>query len=248
MMSSTQPAQIPLIEWKWDEAGYLPAWHEPIYELMDRYVPKGCRVLEVGAGGSHTLAALAGRSHCHAFGIEPDCSGIDKTNQLASDESGSVTMIRGDGFCLPFDDGVFDVVYSLGLIEHFSPDESIALTVEHARVCREGGLIIVAAPNFLNLPHTLRKWVLGSQYEYFPERSYTPGKLKRLTESAGTKAEVIDGVSPLWGLAMIPGAWRLTAALDRLSISKFLNGFQSPEWRARSGYMTYVIGRKQPAK
>ncbi len=235
---------IPPIEWQWEKASYLAQWHEPIFELMSKYITPASVVLEVGAGGSHTVGAMAGRLSCRTFGIEPDPSGIMKTLELASSESAAVQMIRGDGFFLPFADSTFDVVYSLGLIEHFAKVDMEKLVLEHRRVCKEGGTVILAVPNVMNLPHTLRKWTLGRRYQFFPEKSYTPYALRRLVVRCGLTVEKLDGVQPLWGLAMISGAWRLICVLDKLGLSKWLNNLKSSTARAILGYMTYVIATK----
>jgi SAM-dependent methyltransferase len=238
------PQNVPSIEWKWAEADYVPEWHEPVYGLLAKYVPSNSKILEVGAGGSHTLGALAGRLNCKAYGIEPDRDGIMKTRQLAAAERGEVEMVCGDGFCLPFADGEFDVVYSLGLIEHFHSEQSGDMVAEHQRVCKPEGLVIVAVPNYLNLPHTLRKLILGKNYEYYPERSYTPRKLRKLLTSRGLRVIAMDGLLPLWGLAMISGSWRFIAVLDRLGISKKLNHLKNADWRANLGFMTYAVAQK----
>jgi SAM-dependent methyltransferase len=241
---SSDPPNIPSIEWNWESAGYLAEWHEPIFDLMARYVPSESTVLEVGAGGSHTIGAIARRLDCRCFGIEPDDAGICKSIDLARQEGVNVEMICGDGFQLPFEDNLFDVVYSLGLIEHFEPEQSAALVKEHVRVCTPRGLVIVGVPNSFNLPHTLRKWILGSRYEFYPERSYSPGQLSRLMSASGLAMIDRDGVSPMWGLRMAPSLWRVVDLLDRLGISHRLSRLRSPAVRSSLGYMTYAIGRK----
>jgi len=240
----TQAAKIPKILWNWEQTNYQAEWHEPIFELMARYVPKGSRILEVGAGGSHTLGALAGRLHCSGHGLEPDLQGIEKTKELGRNEGAIVEMIRGDGFNLPYRDGEFDVVYSLGLIEHFTPNQTADLIAEHVRVCKADGIVIIAVPNYLNFPHTFRKFILGRNYEYYPERSYTPKQLERMLVAARLRIKARDGVLPLWGLAMYSGAWRITAVLDRIGVASQLNHLKSSKLRAALGYMTYIIANK----
>lgn len=235
---------VPAIEWDWDSAAYSPAWHEPIFDLMKRYIPRASAVLEVGAGGSHTLGAIAGRLDCQAVGIEPDTGGIRKALELADSESAQVTMLRGDGFQLPLAADSFDVVYSLGLIEHFDRNDSSALIREHVRVCKQGGRVIIAVPNFWNLPHTLRKWYLGKNYEYYPEESYRPSTLKEMMNQEGLTIEQADGLAPLWGLSMASWAWRPMLVLERSGIKNLLENIGNPSTRAMIGYMTYVIGRK----
>jgi len=102
--------RVPVIDWNWKDAGYLPAWHEPLFILVAPYVPDGSRVLEIGAGGSHTLSALVTRRGCIGFGVEPDEAGVYSARRHAEADGSEVSLIRGDGFALPFPDGTFDVV------------------------------------------------------------------------------------------------------------------------------------------
>jgi SAM-dependent methyltransferase len=241
---SVRSENFPDIEWNWENAEYLAEWHEPIYRAMSRFVDPGLTVLEVGAGASHTLAALSGRIKCRAYGLEPDDSGIQKTIQMSALENASVEMVKGNGFTLPFDDETFDVVYSLGLIEHFESEASVSLLREHSRVCKPEGRVIVSVPNSLNLPHTIRKMYLGDRYEFAPERSYSPSGLKRAMKRAGISVIDVDGVEPLWGLAMSGFGWKICRALDITGIAKRLKDIRSSWVRSRIGYMTYAVGRK----
>ncbi len=243
--SSGDALKAPDINWNWEGANYLAEWHEPIVELLSRYVPRNATILEVGAGGSYTLGGLARRLECSAFGIEPDVAGIRKTIELAQGESADVLMTRGDGFLLPFEQDRFDVVYSLGLVEHFTLEETRALIDEHIRVCKPGGLVIVAVPNLLNLPHTIRKAYLGERYEFAPEHSFSSRRLVTMLDSAGLREIKTDGVHPLWGLGMSPWGWRVVSMLKLTGIAKLLENAGSPRVRAEIGFMTYAIGRKK---
>ena len=238
---------IPPINWAWEQADYVSAWHEPLFTLIARYIPEGSgqeRILEVGAGGSHTLGAIAVRRQYRACGVEPDPNGITTCLRLADLQGARVNSIRGDGFRLPFCDNQFDIVYSLGLIEHFHPLASTALVAEHARVCRNGGRVIISVPNLLNIPHTIHKIVSGKRYPYYPERSYTPRGLRRILETVGLRVMATDGLLPLWGLGMMRGGWRLKAILDRLGLSCRLNEIKRPYHRALIGYMVFAVGEK----
>lgn len=235
---------VPEISWEWEKADYAPEWHEPLYEVVARYVPEGASVLEVGAGGSATLGMLAARLGCRAVGCEPDRAGVETALRLAAGEGARVSFVRGDGFALPFADGAFDVVYSLGLVEHFSPRETAALVAEHRRVCRPGGRVIVSVPNLLNLPHTLYKATMGRRYRYHPERSLSPAGLRAVLEGAGLRVVARDGLLPLWGVGVMPGGWRVTAALKRLGLAQRLESLRSEGLRAALGYMTFAVGER----
>lgn len=235
----------PEINWNWQATTYNPAWHEATFSVMERYVPASSRILEIGAGGSHTLGALAGRLQCNAYGLEPDTDGIAKARELAVLESATIQMIEGDGFCLPFQNGGFDVVYSLGLIEHFSPEETLRLVKEHVRVCKPGGLVIISVPNFWNLPHTIRKGLQGRKYDYYPERSYSSNRLCEVLRESGLEIIAVDGMNPHWGIVMMAGGWRLIVVLQRLRVLQFLTSLKNPRWRAMVGYMTYAVATKR---
>lgn len=240
----TKSPSQPSIEWGWNDAQYQPNWHEPLFQIMARYVPPRSHVLEVGAGGSHTLGAVAKRLKCQAYGVEPDWAGILTTRRLATQECAAVRMISGDGFILPFADDSFDFVYSLGLIEHFPEMESAKLVNEHVRVCKPRGSVLISVPNWFNLPHTLSKWIQGKNYRYYPERSYTPKRLCEAMIASGLRIIATDGMLPLWGVAMMPGGWRVTAAIERLGLDGFILSPKSPRVRALLGYMTFAIGMK----
>ena len=53
------------------------------------------------------------------------------------------TGIRGDAFCLPFADGLFDLVASFNFLHMFRLDLQRRLLSEMHRVCRPGGLVVV---------------------------------------------------------------------------------------------------------
>jgi SAM-dependent methyltransferase len=236
--------RTPGIDWGWEKLDYVPEWHDPLLNLMVQYVPRGARILEVGAGGSHTLGGLALGLGCEAWGVDPDEPGLRSTRSMALRNGTAVRMVQGDGFKLPFPDEVFDTVYSLGLIEHFESIESESLIAEHVRVCRPGGRVLVSVPNLLNLPHTVNKLVLGKRYPFHPERSYLPSRLQSLLERNGLRIVAVDGLLPLWGLGMISWGWRLTALLDRLGLSARLKELKSQRMRAALGYMTFAIGER----
>ena len=87
---------------------------------------------------------------------------------------------------LPFRDGSFDAVYSLGTIEHFRDPET-ALGEIH-RVLRPGGRAVVGVPNrwdpFLRPLLAAVLQALG-RYGYGYERSFSRRALRRMLEATG---------------------------------------------------------------
>jgi SAM-dependent methyltransferase len=94
--------------------------------------------------------------------------------------------VVGDVRDLPYADGSFDVIYSMGTIEHF--DDTQGAIAEIARVLKPGGRAIVGVPNrhdpFLR---PLMSTVLQSigLYGYGFEKSYSRRTLRKMLERAG---------------------------------------------------------------
>jgi SAM-dependent methyltransferase len=92
----------------------------------------------------------------------------------------------GDVRELPFRDGAFDAIYSMGTIEHF--DETEHAVQEIARVLRPGGRAIIGVPNrhdpFLRPLLATAMQALGL-YAYGYEKSYSRRALRAMLQGAG---------------------------------------------------------------
>jgi ubiquinone/menaquinone biosynthesis C-methylase UbiE len=110
---------------------------EPFFnDLIKKCSIEGCKVLDIGVGNGRMPRNI--QKHCN-----PRITGIDITDQMLNapvDEK-----IKGDVRELPFDDSMFDVVYSLGVVEHF-PETEKALS-EHVRVLKPGGTLYFTTPH-----------------------------------------------------------------------------------------------------
>ena len=151
---------------------------------------------------------------------------------------------------LPFGDGAFDVVYSMGTVEHF--DETQSAVGELSRVLRTGGRLILGVPNrhdpFLRPLLVAALYPLGL-YGYGFEKSYSRARLKQMLETAGLV------VSEETGILFIPGWLRM---LDLLGHTRFrpLTWLTRPAvalfawidrrvpWVRRHGYLLASIGVK----
>ncbi|MCB2189915.1 MAG: methyltransferase domain-containing protein [Deltaproteobacteria bacterium] len=109
---------------------------------------------------------------------------------------------------LPFPDGSFDYVYSMGTIEHF-PDYRQA-AAELYRVLTPGGRAIIGVPNlhdpFLR-PLVVRLLSLAGKYPYSPEKAFSPKSLQRMLSETGFQ---VRGMS---GALFMPGWLRMLDCL-----------------------------------
>ncbi len=95
------------------------------------HVPRGARVLDVGAGDGRLAALLRDRHGC-------DVHAVDVTDDCQTD----VRFSRYDGRTLPVPDGSQDVVLLMYVLHHAADDA--AVLAEARRVLAPGGVLIVA--------------------------------------------------------------------------------------------------------
>ncbi|CAN5604463.1 hypothetical protein BH11MYX1_BH11MYX1_08020 [soil metagenome] len=101
-------------------------------------------ILEIGVGGSLVVheASKLGLA-CHAVDANPNM--VAYTRRLGQAYGSNVTVEEADAFKLPYADGQFDLVFSVGMLEHYSPEDQLLLVREHARVSR--GWVEIDVPN-----------------------------------------------------------------------------------------------------
>lgn len=110
----------------------------------------GLRVLDAGCGEGYGTALLAATAR-EAVGIDLEHSVIER----AADLYPRASFHAGNLVDLPFDDGSFEAVVSLQVIEHIhTPQRFLA---ECARVLAPGGSLMIATPNRLTFsPNGIR--------------------------------------------------------------------------------------------
>ena len=117
---------------------------------------------------------------------------------------GGLGFAVADIRAIPFRSHSFDLVYSMGTIEHF-PDYEVSVH-ELFRVLKPGGTAIVGVPNKLD-PFLRPLMVCLLQrcglYAYGTEKSFTAGGLRALLESAGFRYRATSGI------LFIPGWLRM---------------------------------------
>ena len=151
MNSQSEPSTNPHgdgIDWRWEAGSQAQDFEVSRANAILRHVPAGSRVLEIGVGGGHVVSELSRRAGCWCVGIDVLSSALCASRERVAGAGGAARLVQGSGFALPFKDAVFDCVLSLGVIEHYPPEQARAMLREHARVCRAGGRVIVSVPKF----------------------------------------------------------------------------------------------------
>jgi SAM-dependent methyltransferase len=131
-----------------DDARARPYQRE-ILRVFKRFVPAGHggRALEIGGAPGGYLAFIARTLGYEAHAIDSSSVGCNKLRENFDLLHIPVTVycrdaLEGDVSDLPR----FDLVYSLGLIEHFS--DPVPMIRKHVELTKPGGVIVLGLPNF----------------------------------------------------------------------------------------------------
>ena len=211
-------------------------------EHLQAILPPNGRTLEVGCGSGRLSCYLA-RQGLRTVCLDFSLPALDaaRRNYAAAGVPGR--FVAGDGFGLPFGDGVFAVLLSTGLLEHF--EDPLPIVREMVRVLRPGGLFYSdIVPRKFSLFRSMdwaarvrRAWVgEGEPSDTFFERSFTRAEIHDLLGRAGLVGiEVFPaGVVPPYA-PILYRSQRLREAQVRLvertrRFWKRLDGTRLAEW------------------
>jgi SAM-dependent methyltransferase len=135
---------------------------DPIVRYVSQWVPRDATVLEAGSGSGRVLAFLR-ELNCQPVGLDFAVEALSDARQRLE----GLPMVAGDVTRLPFRDGTFDCVVSLGVVEHFEEGPGLALR-EHKRVIKKGGLLLLSVPRL----NPLKRWVDWRASLFQPNRVY----------------------------------------------------------------------------
>jgi ubiquinone/menaquinone biosynthesis C-methylase UbiE len=111
------------------------------------------RVLEVGCSNGRWLRWFNREFGCKVWGL-------DKEELVLEVQDDVIKFTIGNALHIPYKAGVFDTVFSLGLVEHFSEKDKYQILKEQQRVLREGGYLICQVPllSFFSLDYVYVKF------------------------------------------------------------------------------------------
>lgn len=127
--------------------------------ILPTYLPKqkGLKVLEIGSAPGETLVKLKQKFDYAPYGVEYSESGVELNRRIFIENGiGASNVIHADFLSSEFQQKYiecFDIVISVGFIEHFTNVEEIVKG--HINVLAKGGHLVIIIPNLSGLNYLL---------------------------------------------------------------------------------------------
>ncbi len=170
-----------------------------ILEIMNWLEWKGRDILEIGTGvGTDARQMIMRGANYHGINVDP---GSCETTRKALEVFGHPGDVRNmSGTEMSFQDGMFDTVYSFGVLHHI-PDVQKAVSNIH-RVLKPGGYLLFMVYNRSSINYQieirhLRRWLLHvlsipGLLPFFGKIGFPEEKLKRHVELFRTFGKMSD--------------------------------------------------------
>ena len=132
-----------------------------ILDVFDKYLPvnSGFHILEIGGSPGRYLIYIAKKFKCHVYSLDYSKIGNEQTIKNMNAAGIPIKVYERDLFSENFnkDMQLFDIVYSLGFVEHF--EELNVVVKKHTELLKPGGILLLGVPN------------LGGIYSFFLKKT-----------------------------------------------------------------------------
>jgi len=179
------------------EIKYSSYWWENYYfQIINQIKPllycyKDPHILEAGSG-SGKASILLGKNIKRTF-LDISSEALKYAKFLSKKfDAKRIKFVKGNIFSMPFKNKSFDFVWNIGVIEHYSFENTIKIVQEMSRVLKSGGIIALGVPNFVSGP-IIKARILNCPifrfikgYRTTTECNYSEKDLKKIVEIALT--------------------------------------------------------------
>jgi 2-polyprenyl-3-methyl-5-hydroxy-6-metoxy-1,4-benzoquinol methylase len=133
------------------------AVNSEIIKIFDAYLPQrtGLKILEIGGAPGQFLTYLVKEFGYSAHTIDYSTIGCDKMREAFEIANLDVTIYNRDIFADISDLPSFDIVFSMGFIEHFSDLDSIV--GKHVGLIKKQGILLLGVPNYRGISQAVLK-------------------------------------------------------------------------------------------
>jgi ubiquinone/menaquinone biosynthesis C-methylase UbiE len=184
---------------EWEQSNSDVKWltlcvirREVLMRTITKWIKPGAVFLEAGCGVGRRLFVCALNPNIkHAVGLDFSKELIKTTRKFKAKYGfHNISLIVADTMHLPFQTGKFDIISSLGVIEHF-PNPQLAIR-EMSETLKTGGYLFLETPN-KNSYATTSMWTKTAIEKFGRQDLYSPEQLAQLTEKHKLRTIMVTG-------------------------------------------------------
>lgn len=200
-------------------------------------------LMEVGCAGSIWLPYFHRRFGLRVHGIDYSPVGCRQAEDVLKAHGVAGCIQCRDVFGVNDDlRARFQVVFSYGVLEHFSPPEAFLSRVRE--LCAPGGLVLSVVPNMCGLPGAVQRGVDRATYQKHVPLNL--GDLERVHRASGlTPRETAPLGSLAWGVVKYPprGLWpRTVRRLYKIGTLLAWQLFRASGWQPETAWFSpYLV-------
>jgi SAM-dependent methyltransferase len=173
MKEHTYPIMFRVEQSHWWYTGRRKILESFLEDICSHITDRRPRILDVGCGTGANLLMLSKYGDAEGVDVSEDALAFCRERGLKNVKLGAAEK-------LPYDDGSFDLVTALDVVEHL--DDDLGGLREMRRVLRPGGRVLLFVPTFMFL------WGLQDDVSNHRRRYRLP-ELRRVLEQAGFEIE-----------------------------------------------------------
>ena len=170
-------------QWKnYNNAPFFKPNYKVIQEILrcfDNNV-KNKKILEIGAGSGCDILFLS-KMDAYGYALDFSYESIKTMQYWSMKTKTNIVIKQADIRNLPYDKPMFDMVYSVGLMEHFK--NPIPLLKKQLSIIKKSGFLLIDVPQKYSL-YTIAKHI-RMHYDQHPfgwETEYSLSDLKKISE------------------------------------------------------------------
>ena len=207
MKKGTNKTEIDFWERTWKESsleGYYKiekylVINKKLDKLFKKFLDKGeKKILEIGCAKGKQLIYFAREFGYDIYGVDYSLKGVELAEQNLNLAGVNGIILCEDIFRTSLKEESFDIVYSMGLIEHFeNPEEIIDI---HIKLLKKGGTFIISMPNFKDSLYFTLNRLLGNDRTLLETHNLSiidKKALSELLQDKEIKISMLDYFGPI---------------------------------------------------
>lgn len=159
-----------------------------VLSTLSKYIIADTNVLEIGFAPGKMLAWAACRKKAVISGVDYSKSGVEIAKRYMKALGLHCDLRHENVFQTTFEKNTFDVVYSVGVIEHFDHPKVIVQT--HLDLAKIGGIVVMFVPNYGGLWGKIQKRLDPENLDIHNTSIMTTEKMTELMKTLN--CEIID--------------------------------------------------------